>query len=183
MTNTANLRSNALFAGHALAAALLLSGCLEPMAERPSLARRDVELRDRQAEAKAPPPPIETVTDPALARELTVILARTDKIEADFAVARSAAQQAAGAARGAAVGSEAWSVAQTRISALDAPRRALTEVLGDLEVMHVARLQKEAAGEVKAGGSAQINQARSHVLALVESQDKVISGLKAGLAG
>lgn len=160
----------------------LLGGCLEPMADRPSLARRDVELRDRQAEAKAPPPPIESVTDPALARDLTALLARADKAEADFAMARSAAQQAVAAAKNASVGSEAWSVAQTRISALDAPRRELTQLLGDLEVLYIARLEKEAAGEIKAGGAAQVEQTRSHVLALVDSQDSVITILKSGLA-
>ncbi|MDM7955430.1 hypothetical protein [Blastomonas sp.] len=167
----------------ALALTALLGGCLEPMEGRPSLARRDVELRDRQAEAKAPPPAIESITDPALARDLTALLARADKAEADFAVARSAAQQATEAAKGAVVGSEAWSVAQTRISALDAPRRELSQLLGDLEVMYVSRLQREAAGDVKPGGSAQIDQTRSHVLALVTSQDAVIDRLKAGLAG
>ncbi|GGB59574.1 hypothetical protein [Blastomonas aquatica] len=160
----------------------MLGGCLEPMADRPSLARRDVELRDRQAEAKAPPPPIETIADPVLARDLTGMLARADKAEADFAIARSAAQQATAAARGNAMGSENWSVAQTRISALDTPRRELSQLLGDLEVLYVARLAKEAAGEVKPGGSAQIDQTRTHVLALVASQDAVINNLKAALA-
>lgn len=161
----------------------MLGGCLEPMADRPSLARRDVELRDRQAEAKAPPPAIETVTDPVLARDLTVLLARADKAEADFAMARSAAQQGVAAAKGDAAGSEDWSVAQTRISALDAPRRELSQLLGDLEVLYVARLQKEAAGEVKPGGAAQIDQTRKHVLALVASQDAVIDDLKSGISG
>jgi hypothetical protein len=165
-----------------LALPSLLTACLQPMAERPSLERREVELRDREAEAKAPPPPVETVADPALARDLAAMLARADKAEADFAVARSAAQAAAGAARGDAVGSENWSVAQTRISALDAPRRELAQILGDLEELYVARLQKEAAGEVKPGGSDQIEQARQHVLALLESQDQVIAGLKSSLA-
>lgn len=161
---------------------VLLAGCLQPMAELPSLERREVELRDREAEAKAPPPPIEAVADPVLARDLTAILARADKAEADFALARSVAQQAAGAARGKEVGSEDWSVAQTRISALDAPRRELAQILGDLEEMYVARLQKEAAGEVKPGGSDQIEQARQHVLALLANQDEVIGNLKAGLS-
>lgn len=165
-----------------LAASLPLAACLEPMADRPSLARRDVELRDREAEAKAPPPPIESIADPALARDLTAILARADKAEADFAIARSAAQQDAGAARGKATGSEAWAVAQTSISALDAPRRDLAELLGDLEELYVARLAKEAAGELQPGGSDQIDQARKHVLALVESQDQVIDTLKGSLA-
>lgn len=162
---------------------VLLTACLQPMAELPSLERREVELRDREAEAKAPPPPIESIADPALARELTAILARADKAEADFALARSAAQQAAGAARGKEVGSEDWSVAQTRISALDAPRRELAQILGDLEQLYVARLQKEAAGEVKPGGSDQIEQARASVLALLENQDEVIGRLKASIAG
>ncbi len=161
---------------------VLLAACLQPMAERPSLERREVELRDRQAEAKAPPPPIETVSDPALARDLAAMLARADKAEADFAVARSAAQAATGAARGDALGSEDWSVAQTRISALDAPRRELAQILGDLEELYVARVQKEAAGEVKPGGSDQIEQARVHLLALLEGQDKVIGQLRTSLA-
>lgn len=161
---------------------LAVTACLQPMAELPSLERREVELRDREAEAKAPPPPIETVADPALARDLTALLTRADKAEADFALARSAAQAAAGAAKGDAVGSEDWSVAQTRISALDAPRRELAQILGDLEELYVARLQKEAAGEVKPGGSDQIEQARQHVLALLANQDGVIGSLKANLA-
>lgn len=165
------------------ASPLLVTACLQPMAELPSLERREVELRDREAEAKAPPPPIEAVADPALARDLAAMLARADKAEADFALARSAAQQAAGAARGKEVGSESWSVAQTKISALDAPRRELAQILGDLEELYVARLQKEAAGEVKPGGSDQIEQARQHVLALLDNQDEVIGQLKAGLAG
>ena len=160
----------------------MLGGCLEPMADRPSLARRDVELRDRQAEAKAPPPPIETASDPALARDLITMLARADKAEANFASARPSAQQAATAARGAATGSEAWSVAQTRISALDAPRRELSQLLGDLEVMYVARLQKEAASEITPGGSAQIDQARQRVLALLRTQDAAIDGMKSSLS-
>ncbi|WAC25026.1 hypothetical protein [Blastomonas sp. SL216] len=166
----------------ALALPVLLAACLQPMAERPSLERREVELRDRQAEAKAPPPPIETVSDPALARDLAAMLARADTAEADFAVARSAAQAATGAARGDAVGSEDWSVAQTRISALDAPRRELAQILGDLEELYVARVQKEAAGEVKPGGSDQIEQARVHLLALLDAQDKVIGQLRTSLA-
>lgn len=166
-----------------LAAALLVSGCLQPMDDFPSLARRDVELRDRQAEALAPPPPIETIADPALAQELQALLAKADTAQAAFAVARSAAQQATGSARNAPVGSETWSVAQTRISALDSPRRQLAELLGDLEVLYVARLETEADGTVNAGGSAQIDQTRKHVLQLVEAQDKIISDLKNSLAG
>lgn len=166
-----------------LGSVVLLGGCLEPMADRPSLARRDVELRDRQAEAKAPPPPIETVSDPALAKDLAAILGKADNAEADFALARSPAQVATGAARGASVGSEPWSVAQTRISALDAPRQQLSQLLGDLEELYVARLAKEAAGEVTVGGAAQIEQARAHVLALLASQDGVIDALKSSLAG
>lgn len=177
-----NFASTSLYSA-TLALTALLAGCLEPIDGRPSLARRDVELRERQAEAKAPPPPIETIADPALARDLTALLARADKAEADFAMARSAAQQATEAARGAAVGSEAWSVAQTRISALDAPRRELSQLLGDLEVLYVARLRQEAAGEVKPGGSAQIDQTRSHVLELIAAQDAVIDRLKASLSG
>lgn len=166
-----------------LAAAVLLTGCLQPMTDFPSLARRDVELRDRQAEAKAPPPPVETIADPALARDLQAVLAQADAAQAAFAVARSAAQQAAGSAKNAPVGSEAWSVAQTRISALDAPRRELAGLLGDLEVIYIARLEKEADGSITPGGSAQIDQMRLNVLQIVEAQDKVINDLKGSLAG
>lgn len=162
--------------------AVLLGGCLQPMTDRPSLARRDVELRDRVAEAKAPPPPIATIADPAIARDLAEILTRADKAEGEFAIARSAAQQAAASARGVAAGDEAWAVAQTRISALDAPRRELSQLLGDLETLYVARLDKETGGEAAPGGSAQIDQTRKHVLALIESQDAVIDALKASLA-
>ncbi|WP_017671861.1 hypothetical protein [Blastomonas sp. AAP53] len=165
-----------------VATPLLLSACLEPMADRPSLARREVELRDRQAEAKAPPPAITAIADPSLARDLTAMLARADKAEADFALARSAAQAATGAARGKEVGSEAWSVAQTRISALGAPRRDLAQLLGDLEELYVARLAKEAAGELEPGGSDQIEQARQHVLALLDGQDQVMNAMKASLS-
>lgn len=179
MTKPASYPSHAL----PLAAIVLLSGCLQPMDDFPPLARRDVELRDRQAEAKAPPPPIETVTDPALASDLQAVLAKADAAQASFAIARSAAQQATGSARNAPIGSENWSTAQTRISALDAPRRELAQLLGDLEVLYVARLQKEAAGEAKSGGSAQIDQTRSNLLGLVEAQNKVIDSLKASLAG
>lgn len=165
-----------------LATALLLTGCLQPMTDFPSLARRDVELRDRAAEAKAPPPPVESIADPALANDLRALLARADTAQAAFAVARSAAQQAAGSARNAPVGSEAWSVAQTRISALDAPRRELAELLGDLEMLYIARLEKEADGSVKPGGSSQIDQTRQNILQVLEAQDKVIGDLKASLA-
>lgn len=166
----------------ALGVALLLGGCLEPMAGRPSLERRDVELRDRQAEAKAPPPAGATTADPALARDLAAMLTRAEKAEADFALARASAEQSVSAASGAAVGSEAWSVAQTRISQLDAPRRELTQLLGDLETLYVARLEQEASGTLIAGGSAQIDQARTGVLALVERQDAAINALKSSLA-
>lgn len=166
-----------------LIAPLFLVGCLKPMDNLPSLARRDVELRDRVAEAKAPPPPLDSITDPALAAELSKMLARADKAEADFAIARSAAQQATAAAGNNAVGSERWSLAQTRISALDAPRQDLAQLLGDLEQQYVARLAEEASGEVKPGGAAQIDETRSHVLALLKSQDEVIERLKASLAG
>ena len=40
-----------------------------------------------------------------------------------------------------------------------------------------------AAGEVKPGGSDQIEQARTSVLALLENQDEVIGRLKASIAG
>jgi hypothetical protein len=166
-----------------IAPALLVSGCLQPMDDFPSLARRDVELRDRQAEALAPPPAIETVTDPALARQLKGVLDKAEDAQETFAVARSAAQQAAGSARNAPVGSESWSVAQTRISTLDSSRRQLAELLGDLEVLYIARLEQEADGKVKAGGSSQIDETRQFVLQLVEAQDKVINDLKANLAG
>lgn len=166
-----------------IAPALLVSGCLQPMDDFPSLARRDVELRDRQAEALAPPPPIEAVADPALARELKGVLDKAEDAQETFAVARSAAQQATAGARNAPVGSEAWSVAQTRISTLESSRRQLTELLGDLEALYTARLVQEADGKVKAGGSGQIDQTRKFVLQLVEAQDKVINDLKANLAG
>ncbi|WP_373487350.1 hypothetical protein [Blastomonas sp.] len=160
-----------------------VAGCLAPMQDFPSLERRDIETRDRQAEALAPPPPVVTVNDPALAGELRAIEAKAEAARQSFAAAVAATRQSVNAARGAAVGSESWSVAQTQISALGASRRELSQILGDLDARYVARLQQEAAGTVTAGGSTQILDARTRIIAVIEAQDQTLAAMKAGLAG
>lgn len=182
-------RNQLLRYGLVIIPAMLLGGCLEPMSGRPSLARRDIELRDRQAEAQRQVSPNasvialpQPVLDPVLARDIAAIMVRADQAEADFATARTAAEQSVKSAARTAMGSDAWSVAQTRISALDSPRRELGQLLGDLETLYIARLEQEAAGTIQPGGSAQIDQSRNRLLALIAAQDRILDAMKTALA-
>jgi len=166
------------------ALALLLSGCLQPMSDFPSLARRDIE---RSVPAGAIPPAApDTSTGPVLdaATEsmLTALDARAAASASSFSQAYGDADRLTRAARGAAPATEAWSMAMLALSGLDIARRDTTELLAELDLLVSDRLLQEADGKQPAGGAAQIATLRDRVAERAATQDAAIADLTARLA-
>lgn len=77
--------------------------------------------------------------------------------------------------------SEPWVAAQLAISTLETARNDSVSALASLDVLYVERSNAVAEGRA-AGGTGQIDAARSSVLAGVDSQNDRIDALKGRLA-
>lgn len=153
----------------------------------PSLSRRPVESRDRDAEiaAKAAAQQAEATKaaaeDPALATEVTQLGARAAAASAAFDAGLDARQRTVAAGRGAGIGSEAWVAAQQAISLLDSDRYDSVAALAGLDNLYVERSSAPDTARA-AADSVTIDRVRRPVLAMVDRQNDRLDALKADLA-
>jgi hypothetical protein len=158
--------------------ALLLSGCAGGQASYPSLARRPIE----SAPVAQPAPPMPVVApDPALDAQVAKLSAQAQSGQSAFDARYAVADKLARAASGAAVSSEAWVAAQQAISALESARNESVSALASLDTLYVERNNLIADGKVQ-GGAEAVDAARAAALAMVDSQNDRIDGLKGRLA-
>ncbi|MFT3966628.1 MAG: hypothetical protein QM690_12185 [Sphingobium sp.] len=161
-------------------AAILLFGSVEPVqAQRayPSLLRRPIESRDRDAEiakAAAELPPARPL-DAAVLGELTRLATQASAAGQAFDQDYAASDRAVQAARNAAPASEAWVVAQKAISALDARRFESVTALAGMDSIYVNQLDK-------GGDATTVEGYRAPVLAMVDRQNDRLDALRFRLA-
>ncbi|MEQ8410898.1 MAG: hypothetical protein RIB52_05030 [Erythrobacter sp.] len=159
-------------------AALLLSACAGGSGDYPSLAIRDVERQYGRfvpsegtpppTTAPAPPPaPVAPVADP---QRIAALVAAADASFGTFAAREDRVSALVAAAAGRAIDSDARAEALIALSDLSALRSATAMPLGDLDL-----LAAEAATTF--APTADIDQARTRVLTLVERQDAVLAEL------
>lgn len=170
-------------------AALAVLGSAEAVTAQtrsfPSLQRRSVESRDRDAEVAArvrqQAQAVETAApDEALVRTVADLAGRSATAARTFDNRFAAGQASVAAARGAAVGSENWVVAQQEISALDSARYDCVAALATLDTLYVERAN--APDEARSlADVATIAQPRAAVLAQVDGQNDRLDALRASL--
>jgi hypothetical protein len=153
----------------------------------PSLSRRPVESRDRDAEIAAKAAAQQTqaartaTEDPALTAEVATLGQRASAASNAFDARLDAAQRAVAAGQGASIGSEAWVVAQQAISQLDSERYDSVAALASLDTLYAERSNASDPGRALAD-STLIDGERRRVLAMVDGQNDRLDRLKAGLA-
>ncbi|HEX7858080.1 MAG TPA: hypothetical protein VF503_30730 [Sphingobium sp.] len=156
--------------------ALVLFGSIESaQAQRtyPSLSRRPVESRDRDAEiAKAAlaQPTIKPL-DQSVVTELTRLGTRASAAAQSFDQDFAASDRSVAAAQNAPPASEAWITAQEAISALDAKRFESVTALAGMDTIYVDQLN--------AGGDAStVEGYRTPVVAMVDKQNDRLDSLR-----
>jgi len=163
----------------ALAAPMLLAGCAgQAEINSPSLARRDVE-RGIFEVVPAPPPAVEAqVPDSGSVglEAVNAIVARADKGIASFDAALDPTRQTVRAAGGSGIASDAWSEAQTAISALNAARGELAVALADLDRQYVLATELKADGQ--AVPVADIAGVRTRLADALHRQDEALADLR-----
>lgn len=152
----------------------------------PSLTRRPVESRDRDAEITAKRVARQEAAqsageDPALAAEVTALGQKAMAASSAFDTRLDSSQRVVAAGRGAAIGSEAWVVAQQAISELDSERYESVAALASLDTLYVERSNAPDPGRAIAD-SATVDRERQRVLAMVDRQNDRLDALKADLA-
>jgi hypothetical protein len=144
----------------------------------PSLTRRPIETRDRNAPAAAPVPI--APTDAALAKEVETLGIQATAADTAFKTEFGKARSAVTAAAGAEPSSEAWVTGQMAISTTDAARYDTVAALASLDTLYIARQDNPDAGRV-AADIATIAPVRTRVLAIVDTQNDALDGLRASL--
>lgn len=149
----------------------------------PSLMRRPVESRDRDAEiaARAAQARAAVPGDEALAREVATLVTRARAAAAAFDSRVEDSRAVVEAGRGAAPGSENWVVAQEAVSALDSARYDCVTALAALDSLYAERASAEDPARANAD-VAVVTAPRQDVLALVDAQNDRLDALKAVLA-
>lgn len=168
--------------------ALFLMGCVGIAADSqtfPSLARRPIESRDFDAEQRAADQKVveqetQATADPALQGQIARLDTEAKAGASAFDTAYATADQRVVAAVNASIADDAYSVAQSAISGLEASRNQTVSALASLDSLYAERLTAIADGKA-AGGADAINTARSHALALVDSQNDKLDALKGRL--
>ncbi|WP_414900837.1 hypothetical protein ACMT1E_13345 [Sphingomonas flavalba] len=165
------------FPAAASAAFVLLGGCVDGVAQPPSLAPRAIERMQfdppAQPEAPAPTPP-----DSGLQARLDGFSAALDAADRDFAAALPAARRAATAAG--AAGSESWIAAQQQITAVEALAGQASAALADIDSLYLDRANAAAGGGSPAGLDS-LRALRARADALVTAQRTAADALKARL--
>lgn len=170
--------------------ALLWFGSIESAVAQqrsyPSLGRRAVESRDRDAElAKAAAElaaPAQPVAEDATLRSTVATLAvKATAAARDFDRQYGDGAKSVADARGASIGSEAWVVAERAISRLDAARYDSVTTLASLDSLYTEKAGSEDPARA-AADVATIDRDRQPVLAMVDGQNDRLDTLKASLS-
>ncbi len=161
--------------------ALLWFGSVESAhAQRsyPSLSRRPVESRDRDAEvakAAAAEPVTARPLDPAVVSELAKLSSTANAGASAFDKGLADSDRAVGAAKGAAIASESWVVAQEALSVLDASRFGSVTALAGIDTIYINQLDM-------GGDASAVDAYRMPVLAIVDGQNDRLDSLRDRLA-
>lgn len=152
------------------AAALLLAGCAKDADLYPSLSIREAERVSGTFQPIQPEQVVEQAPNAQTLDQLESLRADARRANERFLAAAARARGPVAAARGSAPGSEAWSVAQVALADLESSRSDAMIALADLDRIYVdARLDVVA--------FERIEQVRSEVASLVDSQDRAINAL------
>lgn len=141
----------------------------------PSLAKRPIETRDRSAPETTPAPI--APTDAALAKQVETLDAQATAADAAFNAALGKARSAVTSAASAEPSSEAWVAGQVAISTTDAVRYDSVAALASLDTLYISRQDNPDASRV-AADIATIDPIRTRVLALVDTQNDALDGLR-----
>ncbi|MBA3526136.1 MAG: hypothetical protein H0T82_04360, partial [Sphingomonas sp.] len=141
----------------------------------PSLAPRAAEAIDPRVPVAEPQ--LSTAVDPALAAQLSALVAQAEVGDRQFRAAAPAAQQAAASAGSRE--SESWIVAQQALSALVAARGPVTQALGDIDGIGAARIQR--LGGIAAADRRAIEAAAGRVAEIDRREAALIDQLQARL--
>ncbi|MDQ3478754.1 MAG: hypothetical protein M3438_06305, partial [Pseudomonadota bacterium] len=146
-----------------------------PRPPAPSLAPRAAEAIDPRVPVAEPQ--LSTAVDPALAAQLSALVAQAEVGDRQFRAAAPAAQQAAASAGSRE--SESWIVAQQALSALVAARGPVTQALGDIDGIGAARIQR--LGGIAAADRRAIEAAAGRVAEIDRREAALIDQLQARL--
>jgi len=151
---------------------LLPTGCATPISA-PSLEKRAVEAQPvLLPEAQREP---DVVADPGLGARLDGILARAADGHRRFAEQQRTTEAMVRAGAGYASGSEAWTVAQQAVSALETAREPLRQAVGAVEAL---RTDPAGAGS---GSRAAIEAAATRLAAWDGEEAQAVAALAAAL--
>jgi hypothetical protein len=149
----------------------------------PSLAKRPIESRDRDAEVAARSAAAARLpADPALAATLAPLAGKARDGAAAFDRLYPDTDRAVTRAEGAAPASETWVVAQQAVSTLEAARYDCVASLATLDTLYVERLDRAAAEGAASGDVPLIEFYRAPVAVMVDSQNDRLDRLKASLS-
>lgn len=159
---------------------ILISGCAMQQDSFPSLSKRPIE--DIPAVGSEPASDVAVINSlpDALQKEMDAAIGRSNAAHRDFLADLPAVEEAVAQGREAVPSSEAWVVAQMKLSALEARRSPSISALADLDAMYMQRLDSEFA-DSQPGGAALIDRSRDQVVAQVDMQQRKIDQLKASL--
>jgi hypothetical protein len=152
-----------------------LAGCLGPAARAPSLAPRAAEAIDPRV--PVPEPQLSTAVDPALAAQLSTLVAQAEAADSRFRAAVPEAQQAAASAGPSQ--SESWVAAQQLLSALVAAREPVARALGDIDQLAAERIRR--LGGIAAADLRAIEAAAARVAEIDRREAAVVDQLQARL--
>ncbi|MGY6552592.1 MAG: hypothetical protein ACXIT4_11995 [Erythrobacter sp.] len=158
----------------AITALLALTGCVDASSRYPSLALRDFETRPFGPAATSSEPAADAaVTAPPAVIDragIMAILAAAQDSSARFAAQQPAAQRMVANARGRSVESDAQARAIVALADLSSLRSRTLVQLGELDMLIAASANMFAP-------TADIEAARSDVLAMIEQQNAVMTAL------
>lgn len=162
-------------------AALFALGSVDAQAATrayPSLAKRPVETRDR--DMPAPAPVQSAPADAVLAKQVETLAVEATAADTAFNTELGKARATVAAANDAEPASEAWVAAQMSISNTDAARYDAVAALATLDTLYVGRQDNPDATRV-AADIATIDPVRTRVLAIVDTQNDALDGLRRSL--
>ena len=156
---------------------LFLAACATANADSyPSLAVRDVERAEGTFEpvqtAPLDVPPVAVDLTGGLVARLAALVAQAREAHAAFMASVPEAERRVSAASGSGVGNDSWAAAQVALADLDSARSSAAVALADLDILHTA-------ASIQSESTAQMDAARSVVIALVAEEDATLERLRA----
>lgn len=120
-----------------------LAACATPDGEFPSLAKRPFETQAPVKEPQEAEIELPDVLPVTLAASVNSMMARHKAAQGKFDAAFPGARSAMNAASGSGVASEAWIVAQVKLSQLDKARSDSVGVQGEMDILVIQQLDAE----------------------------------------